>query len=68
MIGFKTDTKFFNERSNNRVYCKCGHAISMPSNINKMICNWCRNTVYRNEKEEFMDRIAKEMKKNKTVE
>lgn len=64
----------FNERKNNnrrflkvlseyKVKCKrCGHVVIMIKR-NWMMCNWCGAKIYKNGKEEFKDKIRKELKK-----
>ena len=44
--------------------CKCGHRMVIPANVDKLICKWCGNWVYRNKKDEFKDKLGKELKKN----
>ena len=45
-----------------RVKCKCSHVIIL---INRpyTICNWCGRKVYRSKKDEFEDKLRKEIKK-----
>lgn len=38
--------------------CKCGHSVLIRAYEVKSICNWCGRSVYRNEKEEFKDRLG----------
>lgn len=49
------EEKLANERTNNTVYCKCGHSIVMYPFERKAekICRWCGNLVFRDKKAEF---------------
>lgn len=47
--------------TDNKVKCKCGHSIFIPHYVNKTYCTWCHRTVYRNEKEEFKDKLQKQL-------
>ena len=44
-----------------RVKCKCGHVLTMVSKKHD-ICTWCGRKVYRSKKDEFEDKISKEIK------
>lgn len=44
--------------------CRCGHRIIMTSKVDKTICSWCGNWVYKNKKDEFKDKLRKELRKN----
>ena len=59
----KEDDKWFNERAKNKVICPCGCRISMPADIDRMICRWCRNYVYRDEKAKFKYKLLEEKRK-----
>lgn len=50
-----------------KTICKCGHRMLIPYHIDKMICSWCGNYVYRNKRVEFKDKLKKEMKKNEKI-
>lgn len=45
-----------------KVKCKCGHVISFISN-NSIICNHCGRRVYASERQEFKDKLMKEINK-----
>ena len=44
-------------------YCKCGHSVIIPAWVDKQICNWCGNYVFRNKKIEFEHRLKEKIKK-----
>ena len=46
-----------------KVTCKCGHRVLIPKFLKKRICNWCGHWVYKNRKEEFKDRLLREIRK-----
>lgn len=60
-MTIKEDTRYFNERAKHKVKCKCGHSISMANRINKKLCSWCGNYVYKNEKDKFKDMLLKKI-------
>lgn len=39
--------------------CKCGHKVIIPVWVDKQLCNWCGNYVYRNKKMELLDNLKK---------
>ena len=47
-----------------KIRCKCGHRVIIPVWVDKQICDWCGNYVYRNKKLEFKEKLKKELKKN----
>lgn len=40
-----------------RIKCTCGHSIYIPSRLDKVICGWCNNYVFRDKKTEFEYRL-----------
>lgn len=55
---------FLRVLSEYKVKCsRCGHIVVMIKR-KKMMCNWCGATIYKNKKEEFKDKIRKELRKN----
>ncbi len=49
--------KYLNELQNNTYSCKCGHRVVITNRVNKVICDWCGRSVYKNKKDEFMDKM-----------
>ena len=45
-----------------RYKCKCGHSVIIPAWVDKQLCSWCGNYVYKDKKDEFKNKI-KEMSK-----
>lgn len=44
-----------------KVKCKCGHILTIPVYIDKLICNWCGRLVHNNSKSYFKYKIRKEV-------
>lgn len=51
-----------NELAKVKVQCKCGHKVVMPYWVDKQICTWCRNYVFRNKQDEFKYRMKAKLK------
>lgn len=49
------------------VQCKCGHKEIFPHWVDKKICSWCGNYIYKNKKVEFKEKLAKAIIKYKEV-
>ena len=56
------DFVFENFLSKHKVKCKCGHTIVLLER-KYAICGWCGRNVYRSKKDEFEDKLKKEIKK-----
>ena len=56
-MGFKDLNKYADEVQNYIYKCKCGHSVLIRAYENKSICFHCNRTVYRNPREEFIDRL-----------
>ena len=46
-----------------KVRCKCGHRVIIPHWVDKQLCSWCKNYVFRDKKKEFEFRIKEKLKK-----
>ena len=46
-----------------KVKCKCGHSIGFIKN-HSMVCSYCGRLVYATKKDEFKDKLLKEIKRN----
>lgn len=42
--------------------CNCGHKVIIPAWVDKQLCNWCGNYVYKNKKDEFINKIKQKIK------
>lgn len=43
--------------------CKCGRRSVIPYNVEKVVCSWCGNYVFKNKKDEFKYRLEVQRKK-----
>lgn len=46
-----------------KVVCKCSCVTYFNSKRDKLICRWCGNKIYRDEKTEFKEKLMKAMRK-----
>lgn len=37
--------------------CSCGHVVVIPVYVDKILCDWCNNYVFRDKKDEFKYRL-----------
>lgn len=42
--------------------CNCGHRIIIPKAMDKKVCDWCGNYVFKNKKDEFKYRVKEKIK------
>ena len=42
--------------------CKCGHKVIIPNRIDKNVCDWCGNYVFKDKKDEFKYRVKEKIK------
>lgn len=49
--------KYSRELLQKRIKCNCGHSIYIPPHMDKVICNWCGNYVFKDKKTEFSFRL-----------
>jgi len=45
--------------------CPCGHSVIISHQKSFVICTWCGNKVYKDDKEEFKDRLMKSIRRLK---
>ena len=64
MTTYKDIEKIHDERIKNKVLCKCGcRSNTMPSHVDRVLCNWCNHYVYRTPEIEFKYKMKEEMRK-----
>ena len=57
-LSYKEIEKLRTSITENKIYCKhCGHGVSMSKKTTKVICSWCGNYIFKNDREEFKYRI-----------
>ena len=57
--------KYASILNKNRIKCSCGHSNVIPAKMDKVLCTWCGNYVFRDKKAEFEYRMNEEMRRNK---
>lgn len=50
--------------TDNSIKCKCSHTVVIPSNKDKVICDWCGNYVFKTPQAEFSFRLKERLIKN----
>ena len=66
-MTYKQLMKYANIMTENKIKCNCGHSVVLPPKVDKIICHWCNNYVFKNKKIEFEYRMQ-EMLKRKVEE
>lgn len=41
--------------------CKCGHRSVIPESLDKTVCSWCGNYVFKDKKAEFQYRMKEKL-------
>lgn len=59
---FNEDTRRFNEITNHTKKCKCGHSVLMNKGVDKVLCTWCKNYVFKDKKTEDLYRLKERLK------
>lgn len=47
-----------------KIVCECGHRVVIPPHVDKIVCSWCGNYVFKDKKAEFEYRMNEEMRRN----
>ena len=63
ILNNKELIKYHDIITKNRIKCKCGHSVVLPPELNKIICNWCGNYVFKSKKDEFEYRMKEAMRR-----
>lgn len=45
--------------------CKCGHTVYIENNRRRVLCGWCGNWIYKNDRDEFKDKLMMKIKGDK---
>jgi predicted SprT family Zn-dependent metalloprotease len=68
-MNWKKDTKEFQQRAREydkvKYMCKCGRKAIIPKRLNKVICDWCGNYVFKTKKDEDIYRIKQKIKEKR---
>lgn len=66
-MSWKEDKQMFqritDEYSKVKYKCSCGHKVIIPAWVDKQICSWCNNYVYKNKQDEFKDRVKEKLRR-----
>lgn len=66
-MDFKKETDAFRRKMDEydkvKYICSCGHRVIIPKWVDKTICGWCGNYVFKDKKEEFKYRLKEEIMK-----
>lgn len=67
---YKTlNNKEFNRLSNEydkvKYMCKCGHRVIIPYYVDKQLCSWCHEYVFKSKEDEFKFRLNERLRKEK---
>ena len=65
MKSIKEIEKISKVITDNSIKCNCGHSIAMKPGLNKQICTWCKNYVFRTPRDEFNYRMREKLIKGK---
>jgi hypothetical protein len=55
---FKRLTQVYDEV---KYRCKCGRRVVIPKGVDKNLCDWCGNYVFKDKKTEFKYRLKEKM-------
>ena len=50
-----------NELSKVKYRCRCGHKVIIPKWVDKQLCDWCGNYVFKSKKDEFEYRMKERL-------
>ena len=57
--------KEYSNMSNNyeqvKYQCSCGHKVVIPYWVDKQLCSWCKNYVFKNKQDEFKYRMKEKL-------
>lgn len=56
-VSLEKQKKYYNELSNYKYKCKCGHVVLILRGADKKLCTWCHHYVYKSQRDEFKDKL-----------
>lgn len=62
MLSIKEYERMSEEYEKVKYICKCGHRVVIPKWVDKQLCGWCGNYVFKNKEDEFKFRLKEKMK------
>ena len=67
MLDLKEIEKIHHFRTMNKTKCKCGYSMLIPVYVDKLVCKWCGNYVYRDKKDQFKDKLLSQLREVKQL-
>lgn len=68
-MNFKKDTQEYERRADEldkvKYRCKCGRRVVIPKWLDKQLCDWCGDYVFKSKKDEFRYRIQEKLRRIK---
>ncbi len=64
ILSVKEFERMTDEYCKVKYLCKCGHRVIIPNWVDKQLCNWCGNYVFKTKEDEFKFRMKEKMRKN----
>ena len=65
LLTIKEHTHMSNEYDKVKYLCKCGHKVVIPKWVDKQICDWCGNYVFKTKQDEFKFRMQENIRRKK---
>lgn len=65
-MTLKDEIKRENDIAKYKYHCKCGHVLVITNKMDKVLCKWCGNYVYKDKRKEFIEKLKKQQKLTKT--
>lgn len=63
ILSIKEFERMTDEYDKVKYKCKCGRRIVIPKWVDKQLCDWCGNYVFKSKADEFKYRVKEKMKK-----
>lgn len=57
ILSTKEYKRLSDEYDKVKYMCKCGHRVIIPYNVDKVLCSWCHNYVFKDKQVEFKYRL-----------
>lgn len=63
ILTVKEHERMSEEYDKVKYQCKCGHKVVIPKWVDKQLCKWCGNYVFKTKEDEFKYRMKEKIKK-----
>lgn len=67
LLTIKEHERMSEEYDKVKYTCKCGHRVIIPNWVDKQICGWCGNYVFKDKKKEFEYRMAENIRRKNAI-